>query len=112
MYPSREFWKMGSDKAHSIIAKLTNARNLLLKNNEQQVDKPEMTEEQILKDARTWVDMYNQKKNTKFERIRNIQLQTKVKELLENNKKEKDKEKREALEEKKEREKSWVDDKK
>ena len=49
---------MGSDKAHSIIAKLTNARNLLLKNNEQQVDKPEMTEEQILKDARTWVDMY------------------------------------------------------
>ena len=50
---------MGSDKAHSIIEKLTNAHNLLLKNNEQQVDKPEMTEEQILKDARTWVDMYN-----------------------------------------------------
>ena len=39
-------------------------------------------------------------------------MQTKVEELLENNKKEKDKEKREALEEKKEREKSWVDDKK
>ena len=58
LYPSREFWKSGLDKAHSIIAKLTNARNLLLKNNEQQVDKPEMTEEQILKDARTWVDMY------------------------------------------------------
>ena len=56
--------------------------------------------------------MYNQKKNTKFERIRNIQLQTKVKELLENNKKEKDKEKREALEEKTEREKSRVNQKK
>ena len=44
LYPSRDMWKMGLEKAHSIIKKLTLARNLPT-NDRQQLDEPEMTQE-------------------------------------------------------------------